>query len=197
MTTTLNATTSNGLVVSPDNSGATAIQANGTTQFTADSTGAYGQLKSGTLTASTSGTYIDFTGLPSWIKRISVLFNGVSTNGTANILVQLGTSGGVVSSGYNCTRFTWNGSAASSSNTTNGFEVSNTSSSSDTASGICVLDTLGSNVWVESSNAKANTTRFQLSAGDVTLSGTLTSIRITTSGSDTFDAGSVNILYEG
>ena len=56
-------------------------------------------LTSGTAQASTSGTAIDFTGIPSWAKRITVMFNGVSTNGTSNPQIQLG-SGSPTTSGY-------------------------------------------------------------------------------------------------
>ena len=45
-------------------------------------------ITAGTAVASTSGTSIDFTGIPSWVKRITVMFNGVSTNGTSNIQIQ-------------------------------------------------------------------------------------------------------------
>jgi len=57
-------------------------------------------LVSGTAQASTSGTSIDFTGIPSWVKRITVMFSGVSTNGTSEVTLQLGTSSGFVTSGY-------------------------------------------------------------------------------------------------
>jgi len=52
-------------------------------------------ITSGTAVASTSGTSIDFTGIPSWVKRITVMFDVVSTNGSAIILIQLGDSGGI------------------------------------------------------------------------------------------------------
>jgi hypothetical protein len=83
MSVTINASTSSGLVQTADTSGTLALQGNGTTQFTVDSTGAYGQIKSGTAVASTSGTSIDFTSIPSWVKRITVMFDSVSTNGSS------------------------------------------------------------------------------------------------------------------
>jgi len=74
MAVTLNASTSSGLVQTADTSGTIELQSNGTTKLTVASTGAYGQLVSGTAVASTSGTSIDFTGIPSWVKRITVMF---------------------------------------------------------------------------------------------------------------------------
>jgi hypothetical protein len=52
-------------------------------------------ITSGTAVASTSGTSIDFTSIPLWVKRITVMFAGVSTNGTSPFLVQLGDAGGI------------------------------------------------------------------------------------------------------
>jgi hypothetical protein len=57
-------------------------------------------ITSGTAVASTSGVSIDFTSIPSWVKRITVMFSGVSTNGTSPLQVQLGTSGGVDATSY-------------------------------------------------------------------------------------------------
>jgi len=153
------------------------------------------QLTLATAQASTSGTSIDFTGIPSWVKRVTVMFNGVSTNGTSLVLIQLGTSSGVVSTGYNST-----GSAIASTvattNSTNGF-VTNANNATDVRSGIVSFVTLGSNVWAASGVLKASTTVSLTVSGDVTLSGTLDRLRITTvNGTDTFDAGSINILYE-
>jgi len=55
----------------------------------------------GTAVASTSGTSIDFTAIPAWVERITVMFQGVSTSGTSFVLVQLGTgSTTYTTSGY-------------------------------------------------------------------------------------------------
>ncbi len=47
-------------------------------------------ITSGTAVASTSGTSIDFTGIPSWVKRVTILFKGVSISSTSQFLIQLG-----------------------------------------------------------------------------------------------------------
>jgi hypothetical protein len=157
-----------------------------------------GAITSGTAVASTSGTSIDFTSIPSWVKRITVMFNGVSASSTSPFgLVQIG-SGSVTTTGYLCTMFT-----ASANNTltsfTAGFGWFNYSSTADTSNGTIILTTLGSNVWVASGNlTQTNTTRAITTAGNITLGGSLDRVRITTSdGTTTFDAGSINILYEG
>jgi hypothetical protein len=153
-----------------------------------------GVLTSGTAVASTSGTSIDFTGIPSWVKRITVMFNGVSTNGTSNYQLQIG-AGSVTTSGYLSTC----SSSASTSNSTTGFLVCNNLNASTNQSGISVIATLGSNIWVQSSTCGANAgaNSQTVANGNITLGGTLDRVRITTvNGTDTFDAGSINILYE-
>ncbi len=156
-------------------------------------------ITSGTAVASTSGTSIDFTGIPSWVKRITVMFQGVSTNGTSTTQIQIG-SGSFATSGY--------ASAAASSrlaNTdgattiTSGFvAVYNPPSAAALYSGQIVLTNITGNAWVEAGNTVASGSGDATqSAGSITLGGTLDRVRITTvNGTDTFDAGSINILYE-
>jgi hypothetical protein len=197
MTATINASTSSGVVTSADTSGALALQSNGTTKLTVDSTGAYGQLVSGTAVASTSGTSIDFTGIPSWVKRITVLFNEVSLSGTSAYLIRVGNSGGFSSSGYISTsnHFNQSNGTAGSNNTTGFLLWENTAS--DSVSGKISLDFLSGTLWVYSSLFKNATTLVGIGAGTTNIA-TLDRVRITTvNGTDTFDAGSINILYEG
>lgn len=152
---------------------------------------------SGTAQASTSGTSIDFTSIPSWVKRITVMFNGVSTSGTSAPLIQLGISTGVISTGYISTANRTdqlNGTNGLSS--TAGFVISSVLAA-NTISGQIIITTLSSNIWVCSHTLKTSTALVEFGGGDITLSGTLDRVRITTvNGSDTFDAGSINILYE-
>jgi hypothetical protein len=153
---------------------------------------------SGTSQASTSGTSIDFTGIPSWVKRITVMFNGVSTSGTSSIQLQIGTSSGVVSTGYLSHSGFIQGSAVGSSLSTTGYVIVN-GLASDVLYGPFVITTTGSNVWNASGSffRDASTDYSIISTGTITLGGILDRVRITTvNGTDTFDAGSINILYE-
>jgi hypothetical protein len=154
-----------------------------------------GALVLGTSVASTSGTSIDFTGIPSWVKRVTVMFNGVSTNGTSTYLVQIGDSGGIENTGYAGGSATNGGSNATS---TIGFLWTTVQAAGDLSYGQMVISNLSGNTWVESATtAQIGVTRVQFSAGSKTLSATLDRVRITTTnGTDTFDAGSINILYE-
>jgi len=161
--------------------------------------GIQGTITSGTAVASTSGTSIDFTSIPSWVKRITVMFNGVSTNGTSNIQIQLGDSGGIETTGYSTSAMYPNGPTAAYS-ATGLIQKAATVLSTDTLNGMCIITNISGNIWTSmGSNTESTATpRYQASAGIKTLSDTLTQIRITTvNGTDTFDAGSINILYEG
>ena len=149
----------------------------------------------GTAQASTSGTSIDFTGIPSWVKRVTVMFNGVSLSGTSNLLVQIG-AGSVTSSGYASTYSAGSGSTISSANSTAGF-IMLSGLAAAIASGVMTIQNINSNTWVSGHTIKSNTTNTSFGGGDVALGGTLDRVRITTvNGTDTFDAGSINILYE-
>lgn len=155
----------------------------------------YGQ---GTAVASTSGTSIDFTGIPSWVKRVTVMFNGVSTNGTSIPLIQIG-AGTVETTGYSAmsqgTTVTGNFAISSQGVPMGGSAIS---LAANTLNGSVVFTLLASNAWAAIGNIYITGTGIIVSiSGTKTLSGTLDRIRITTvNGTDTFDAGSINILYE-
>jgi hypothetical protein len=149
------------------------------------------QLISGTAVASTSGTSIDFTGIPSWAKRVTVMFNENSTNGSSNRLVQIG-SGSVTTTGY----ISSGGYGGGATSSTAGFVVW-IDVASYALSGQMVFTLLASNLWVASHVGKVSTGQCAFGGGSVTLGGALDRERITTvNGTDAFDAVSINILYE-
>lgn len=144
---------------------------------------------------------IDFTSLPSWIKRITFMINGMSASGTSPLQIRLGTSGGFVTSGYS------SGVAAISSASaalgaalfTTGFYVGGFNANTDTLSATVFINKLRENIWSYTGTAvrTGNVATYFHAAIPQTLSGALTQVRLTTvNGTDTFDAGSVNILYE-
>jgi len=170
---------------------------NGSAGVTVNS-GAVLGITSGTAVASTSGTSIDFTSIPSWVKRITVMFNAVSTNGSSIPQIQLGDSGGVETTGYVGTISSYSG--ASNANSTTGILANAAGNAGYSCTGIITLATLGSNLWVASMVTTTDPAIGNFSsvgAARKTLSDTLDRVRITTvNGTDTFDAGSINILYE-
>lgn len=163
-----------------------------------DVSGTFGVLSLGTSQVSTSGTNIDFTNIPSTVRRITVMFNGVSTNGTNLPLIQLG-AGSVTTTGYiSASVNLQNGSAVSVGSSTAGFIVFQNAASEATA-GSVTFTLFGSNTWIASGTMISTTgvILFTNVTGSVALSGTLDRVRITTvGGTDTFDAGSINIMYE-
>jgi len=156
-----------------------------------------GVINSGTAVASTSGTSIDFTGIPAGVKRITVMMNGVSTSGTSLWLVRIGTGGTPETTGYDSV-----GNNVQATNTlttsTAGF-IAYANLASYSVNGTIVLTNISGNTWVCSGlmgNSVTLTVQFT-TTGTKTLAGVLNMVRITTvNGTDTFDAGSINILYE-
>ena len=172
--------------------------------FATDSNNARAQLGRLVLeTAKTAtGTSVDFTGIPSWVKRITVMLNGVSTNGTYTVLIQLGDSGGIETTGYSgSTSYLGSTTTNGSASATSGVSISRTPVAADTYSGVCTVVNISGNAWIISSSLydlNASNQTIMLGGGTKTLSATLDRIRITTvNGTDTFDAGTINILYEG
>ena len=154
-------------------------------------------ITSGTAVASTSGTSIDFTSIPSWVKRITVMIAGMSTNGASEYVLRIGDSATISATGY-VGAYATNAVAAAS---TTGFGFGNGSSATATiVSGSFVLTTLdvATFKWTcIGMLGESDTVRMTYSAGSKTLAGALTNVRVTTlNGTDTFDAGSINILYE-
>jgi len=166
------------------------------TQTLVAATGTLAPLILGTAQASTSGTSIDFTSIPSWVERITVMFNGVSVSGTSNPLIQLGTgSTSYTATGYLGTAVNYLGSGAT--NPTTGFAIAS-ALAANLLSGHLILTNVSGNIWIASGVFGTSNTAFAAyTAGNISLAAALTAVRITTvNGTDTFDAGSINILYE-
>jgi len=151
-------------------------------------------ITSGTAVASTSGTSIDFTSIPSWVKRITVLGVGVSTNGTTAYLIQIG-DGSVNTSGYVGGSF---GNANQTNTSTAGavlMQVTNTAANNFSFS--IQISFQSANKWVFTGTVTRDDGAVFFVSSTKTLTNALDRVRITTvNGIDTFDAGSINILYE-
>ena len=145
-----------------------------------------------------TGTEIDFTGIPSWAKRITVMFSGVSTNGTNGYLIQIG-SGSFETSGYIGQANAMSAAITAMSSFT-GFVINNNIFAANTYQGTVTLNYLVSNIWTETGMiAPQEVASYMVaSAGKIALPGTLDRLRVTTiTGANSFDAGNINILYEG
>ena len=160
-------------------------------------TPATGGITSGTA-VSASGTSVDFTGIPSTVKRITVMVTALSTNGTSQPLIQIG-SGSIENTGYVSTAV-YSGSATGAATSTAGFLIgAGSGGAADTRNGTVVITLLGSNIWTFSGALTLfEVANYMVTVGGAkTTSGALDRVRITTvNGTDTFDAGTINILYE-
>jgi hypothetical protein len=147
----------------------------------------------------TTPQYFDFTGIPSWVKKVTVLWNGVSTNGTSNPIIQLGDSGGIEATGYLGAASNM-ATGVATLNFTTGFGVFGTSgwTAARVVYGGLIISKIDGNTWVASGTwAASDDNQIGVTSGAKALSDTLTQVRITTlGGTNTFDAGTINILYE-
>lgn len=150
-----------------------------------------GALSSGTAqSASGLGTAVNFTDIPSWVKRITIMFAGLSLSGGGTMCVQLGDSGGIEQTGYL-------GADSGGNSHTVGFRLTPGVTANDSISSNAFLTKVSSdNTWVFSYCASALSQPY-VSSGIKTTSDTLTQLRITTiEGTAPFDGGTINILYE-
>lgn len=169
--------------------------------FGTDSNASRAQLQriaSGTSVASTSGTSISFTGIPAWVYRITIMFIGVSGNGTSIPTVRLGTVSGIEATGYLGSM--QNGTSAVLFTT--GFEYSgNLQTAARVYHGAMTLtlQNRSTNTWAGTSIVGlSDGGSVGIMGGSKSTASTVTQLRVTfVNGTDTFDAGSINILYEG
>lgn len=147
----------------------------------------------------TSGTAINFTSIPSWATRVTVMFDGVGTNGSDFVAVRLGTSGGVDSANYIGTAVYYLGSNNGVANNIGTGVSIPLGSSSTVRVGTIVFTRITGNRWAFSGMVSdAATPAPAWVSGMKALSGVLDRLQITTNnGADTFDAGSASLLIEG
>lgn len=175
--------------------------AQGTTSFNPAGSGATASaagrssLVRATAQATTSGTEKDFTSIPAGVKKITMVFNDISLSGTDAFLVQIGDSGGIETSGYVSVTTTNEGASNQFETSTSGFIIRVALAASVT-SGAIELFNVDGNVWIATHIVKRNADTVAYGTGSKTLSATLDRIRLTRGGTNTFDAGSVNIFYE-
>jgi hypothetical protein len=153
-------------------------------------------ITSGTSVATTSGTAITFTSIPSWVKRITVMLNVVQGSATSPFMIRIG-SGSITSTGY--AGYTYTASANFTSATT-GAQLQTGVSSTQPTNTVMTIVNISGNTWLFNgasaiTSGGANISSFCIYS--LALSGVLDRVQLTTAnGTDTFTAGSINILYE-
>lgn len=189
MPLTLLGATSGSLTVSPPD------VAGSNTQTLVATTGTLAPIVSGAAITLTNQTAPEFTGIPPWVKRITVMFQNLSTSGTSTIQVQIGSSSFTTSGYLGAVAFTGGGSTGV--NLTSGFGVANGVGASSIIHGVATLVNITGNSWVYGINGGFSSTAAGINGGgSITLSGTLDRLRLYIDGTQQFDAGTVNILYE-
>lgn len=188
-------TNSNRTITLPD--ATTTLVGTNATQTLTNKTIQSSTLQGGALTMMTfvaaTSTAVDFTGIPDWVKRITIVIYRVSTNGTSNLLVQIGSTT-FTTSGYEAGVTLGGGNGSS----TAGFILSQTNAGTYSSSGTVVLTKLTGNTWISAGTLGVAGSFCNVSGGSLPLGGVLDRVRITTvNGTDAFDNGNFNVLYEG
>lgn len=191
------------LVLSGDTSGSITLSApavaGSTTQTLVANTGTLAPIVPGTaLTAVTNfTTSADFTNIPSWVRRITIIFSDISLSGSDNLLIQIGDSGGLETTGYlGAGGYTVNASTGVASNFTTGWGIV-IGAAAGVFHGTMQIVNLTGNTWVSSSTGGySNAAAFVGGGGNKTLSAQLDRVSVTRTGTNTFDAGTINILFE-
>ena len=168
------------------NSGVTSVNGN---------TGAVTTLTRGTAVGA-SGTAVEFTGIPSTVKRITVMFYSLSTTSTNAPRVQLGTASSYDTSGYSASAAAVSATPVWSGGTNvDGFVLTGQVAAGTELSGTLVLTNITSNVWVAVVGGNNPAGSAICGGGFKSLSGTLTRLQVIPS-LGSFDAGTINIMYE-
>lgn len=153
-----------------------------------------GSISSQTVQSASGTSAVNFTSIPSWVKRITILFESLSTTGSSILLAQIG-SGSYVSSGYTASA----GYSGSITNQTTGFGFTFNNAAANSHYGRAVIELISTNKWIFSCSIWQNGNNIVgTGVGSVIISGPLDRVRITTvNGTDLFDNGTINISYEG
>ena len=147
-------------------------------------------------------TSADFTNIPTWARRITIMFDGVSLSGSDQILVQLGDSGGLETTGYiSGGAVTRDANTTNAGSSTSGFIIYHGAATTNFFYGTIRIESLTGNAWVASVSGTAGASGGAAAngisgGGSKTLSATLDRVSVTRTGTNTFDAGTVNIMWE-
>jgi len=158
-----------------------------------------GTLTSATAVTASDQSEIDFTSIPSGVKHIKLILSEISNSSTAeDLIAQIGDSGGVETSGYTSTMvYNETGAGQGGASRTDGWTLGYRPSASDVMTGVVdfALVDASTYTWCYSAVVKTSTSYVGIGSGSKSLSAELDRVRIKMSGSQTLDAGKVNIMY--
>jgi len=150
----------------------------------------------GTQVATTSGTAFDFTSIPSGVNKVTMVCRGVSLSGDNLHLIQLGTSAGIVASGYVGAGGAILNSTFSTRASSGSGLVMRLSNSARNMNGSAVFTRMssGGTVWAAQA-VFGDANGVYMSGTSVDIGGELTQVRLTRDASDTFVSGAANISW--
>ena len=159
-------------------------------------TGGLTLLPTQTIDPAAQSTSVEFTNIPTGALEITVMFEGVSLSGTDNFEIQLGTASGYIVSNYES--LSQNEGGADKTNSTTSF-ILRSDNASHVRTGSMLIKKASDTSYVQtgqfaispSSSEGGNQTYGSLSS----VSGTVNKLRIKSSGSNHFDAGSISVSY--
>jgi len=143
----------------------------------------------GTVSTTTGGTTIEFTGIPSWATEITLHIQGLSTNGTSAYIAQIGTSGGFVTTGYEAFGINMTGGSIAGASQTGGVPLLSTAVAANAYSGHVTFKKMTGNIWTAVGGVGSGSTVGGSGWGSIDAGGTVDRIRWTTAGgANTVDA---------
>jgi hypothetical protein len=151
-----------------------------------------------TSQASTTGTTVDFLGIPTWARKITLVMHAVSSDSTGHLLVQIGSGSTPETTGYNnaISFAITSAGAVNTTASTAGFPIRSAAATQAFTGALTIYGT-GNNYWTAMGN-------FASSVGTVatsTCTGTIDTftnvgiLRVTLS-TGNFDGGVMTVLYE-
>ena len=169
---------------------------NGSAGFTTNSGAVYDGIQRATVQTG-SGTEVTFTSIPSWAKRITLLLNNVSSNGTTGFAITVGDSTGFYSTGYTTNLGTFSGANTTALNSSTAtIQIIPINSAADLANSVVEMLNVQGNTWVFTTYGTITAPRARFGASSITLTNPLDRLKLTINGTDVFDAGAINIIYE-
>lgn len=145
--------------------------------------------------ATTTGTTVGFTGIPDGVTDVDIMLDKVSLSGSDDVLLQLGTNSGFVATGYESHGISLAGGLQTTTDSADGFFIYSSSSDRLLTGPVRLTKWPDSNLWQASGHIRRDFNRASLLTGAIDLSGGLSGIRISSTGTDTFDGGAIAIKY--
>lgn len=150
-------------------------------------------------TISASGTALNFTSIPSWVRKITIGLSAVSFSGSDSLRIRIGTGGVAKTSGYSSSGWVTAALASNGNTSTAGFDGAFDGTASNERNGVFTLVCVdpSTHTWSLSGTyqASGSGSGFGLN-GTVTLAGALNIVTIAGTSGGAFDGGKAVVQYE-